>query len=49
VPWSPPPGPLAFEAEHATRVSDLRVYVRQHHAERDTAALGKAAATDQPW
>ena len=36
------PGPLAFEAEHATRVSDLRVYVRQHHAERDGAALGRA-------
>ena len=36
------PGPLAFEAEHATRVSDLRVYVRQHHAERDSAALGRA-------
>ena len=43
------PGPLAFEDEHATRVSDLRVYVRQHHAERDTAALGRAAARDQPW
>ena len=39
----------AFEDEHATRVSDLRVYVRQHHAERDTAALGRAAARDQPW
>ena len=43
------PGPLAFEDEHATRVADLRVYVRQHHAERDTAALGRAAARDQPW
>ena len=43
------PGPLAFEDEHATRVSDLRIYVRQHHAERDTAALGRAAVRDQPW
>ncbi len=43
------PGPLAFEGEHATRVSDLRIYVRQHHAERDTAVLGRAAARDQPW
>jgi alkylation response protein AidB-like acyl-CoA dehydrogenase len=43
------PGPLAFEHEHATRVSDLRVYVRQHHAERDTAVLGRAAARDKSW
>ena len=37
------PGPLAVEAEHAARVADLRLYLRQHHAERDTAALGGAA------
>ncbi len=43
------PAPLAFEDEHATRVSDLRVYVRQHHAERDTAALGRAAARVGLW
>jgi alkylation response protein AidB-like acyl-CoA dehydrogenase len=45
------PGPLASETEHATRVSDLRIYVRQHHAERDAAALGRAvyAAPDQQW
>jgi hypothetical protein len=36
------PAPLALEEEHARRVSDLRMYVRQHHAERDTAALGRA-------
>ena len=42
------PAPLALEEEHARRVSDLRMYVRQHHAERDTAALGRAVldATD---
>ena len=34
------PAPLAFDEEHARRVDDLRLYVRQHHAERDTAALG---------
>lgn len=36
------PAPLALDAEHAQRVDDLRVYVRQHHAERDDAALGRA-------
>jgi hypothetical protein len=35
------PAPLAFEAEHARRVADLQVYLRQHHAERDEAALGR--------
>ncbi len=37
------PGPLALEEDHARRVSDLALYVRQHHAERDAAALGRAA------
>ncbi|WP_196780841.1 acyl-CoA dehydrogenase family protein [Nocardioides sambongensis] len=35
------PGPLAGEAEHAARVADLHLYLRQHHAERDLAALGR--------
>ena len=34
------PGPLAHDAEHAARVADLGLYLRQHHAERDLAALG---------
>lgn len=34
------PAPLALEAEHAQRVSDLELYIRQEHAERDSAALG---------
>lgn len=34
------PGPLAFDLEHADRVADLQVFVRQHHAERDLADLG---------
>ncbi|MGW9404328.1 acyl-CoA dehydrogenase [Arthrobacter sp. NPDC055585] len=45
------PGPLTAEEEHARRVADLQVYVRQHHGERDHAALGGmllARETD-PW
>lgn len=34
------PGPLAFDPDHARRVADLQVFVRQHHAERDLARLG---------
>ena len=34
------PAPLTADEEHARRVADLTVYVRQHHAERDLAALG---------
>jgi alkylation response protein AidB-like acyl-CoA dehydrogenase len=44
------PGPLALEEEHARRVADLSVYVRQHHAERDAAALGRAVLDGgTPW
>ncbi|MET1059169.1 MAG: acyl-CoA dehydrogenase [Nocardioides sp.] len=35
------PGPLVGEAEHAARVADLQLYLRQEHAERDQAALGR--------
>ncbi len=38
------PAPLAFDAEYAARVADLELYVRQHHAERDLAALGDRLA-----
>lgn len=34
------PAPLAHEPTHVRRVSDLTLYLRQHHAERDSAALG---------
>lgn len=34
-------GPLAHDPEHAQRVADLSVYVRQHHGERDLAGLGE--------
>lgn len=35
------PAPLSVEADHARRVADLEVYLRQDHAERDEAALGR--------
>ena len=37
------PGPLCTDGPHARRVADLTVYVRQSHAERDLAALGRLA------
>ena len=36
--------PLAHDAEHARRVADLTLYLRQHHAERDYATLGRQLA-----
>ena len=36
------PGPLATEEEHARRVADLELYLRQWHAERDMASLGES-------
>jgi alkylation response protein AidB-like acyl-CoA dehydrogenase len=38
------PGPLVGDAEHAQRVADLQLYVRQGHAERDLAAIGMVTA-----
>lgn len=35
------PGPLATDEDHARRVADLGLYLRQWHAERDQAALGR--------
>ncbi|MBE4717819.1 hypothetical protein [Pseudarthrobacter sp. AB1] len=35
------PAPLAFDEPYAKRVADLALYVRQHHAMRDDAQLGK--------
>ena len=34
-------GPLSHDADHAQRVTDLTVYLRQSHAESDLAALGR--------
>ena len=35
------PAPLTQDEDFARRVADLQVYVRQHHGERDLAALGR--------
>jgi len=44
------PAPLALEPEHARRVADLELYVRQHHAERDDASLGRRLLEgERPW
>jgi hypothetical protein len=37
-------GPLCHDGEHARRVADLTVYLRQQHAESDLARLGALAA-----
>ena len=38
------PGPLTQEAEHAKRDADLRIYLRQQHAERDSRRPGPRPA-----
>ena len=48
------PAPLALEDDHAGRVADLQLYLRQEHAERDEAALGRhllpgGATQDVAW
>ncbi|QHK21338.1 hypothetical protein GU243_18340 [Pseudarthrobacter psychrotolerans] len=35
------PAPLAFDEPYAKRMADLALYVRQHHAMRDDAQLGR--------
>jgi hypothetical protein len=39
-------GPLCHDAEHAQRVADLSVYLRQSHAEVDLARLGELVTCD---
>jgi hypothetical protein len=41
-------GPLGHDRAHAQRVADLTVYIRQHHAESDLAALGRMLAPTVP-
>jgi alkylation response protein AidB-like acyl-CoA dehydrogenase len=42
--------PLCANGEHARRVADLTVFLRQSHAERDLAALGQEIAKEEsPW
>jgi alkylation response protein AidB-like acyl-CoA dehydrogenase len=36
--------PLCLDGDHAARVADLTVYLRQSHAEKDLAQLGRLAA-----
>lgn len=45
------PAPLVFDEDHARRVADLQVYVRQHHGERDAARLGRLLLDGDavPW
>lgn len=43
------PRPLATDAAHSRRVTDLTVYLRQSHAERDLAVLGDLAAGTEEW
>ena len=50
------PGPLTGDPAHVRRVESLQVYIRQDHAERDTATLGRTlldlareGAEGTPW
>jgi alkylation response protein AidB-like acyl-CoA dehydrogenase len=36
--------PLALDGDHARRVADLQLYLRQSHADRDLVALGRLVA-----
>ncbi|MFE9249100.1 acyl-CoA dehydrogenase [Streptomyces sp. NPDC007088] len=40
-------GPLCHDPGHARKVADLTVYIRQHHGERDLAALGRLLAEEE--
>ena len=42
VPRITGPTPMCRDPRFAQRLADLQVYVRQHHAEKDMAAIGKA-------
>jgi len=44
------PGPMAFDSDHAQRLTDLRLYLEQHHHDVDLAEIGRrraAAATER--
>ena len=42
-------GPLAMDPHHAQVTLDASVYIRQFHAERDLAGLGRTARTHGGW
>ncbi|WNV86198.1 acyl-CoA dehydrogenase family protein [Umezawaea sp. Da 62-37] len=46
VPRITGPTPLCRDRAFAQRLADLQVYVRQHHGERDLAALGRAVLAE---
>ena len=39
------PAPLVKNEDHARRVSDLHLYLRQHHGLRDAARIGRLLVT----
>jgi hypothetical protein len=43
------PGPLATDAALVARAADLAVFVRQHHGDRDLAALGAMPGAREGW
>ncbi|WP_411851321.1 acyl-CoA dehydrogenase [Stenotrophomonas sp. LGBM10] len=44
------PAPMCLDAGHAARWSDLTVFIRQSHADRDWAELGRAIHMQEgPW
>ncbi|MDQ5839742.1 MAG: acyl-CoA dehydrogenase [Chloroflexota bacterium] len=43
------PAPLVSDERHARRVADLQLYLRQDHAERDDAALGRRVLGLTDW
>lgn len=44
------PAPMCLDPAHARRWSDLTVFIRQSHADRDWAELGRAIQTGEtPW
>lgn len=44
------PGPQVSDPKYAAALADLRLYLRQHHAERDLVALGRmVAASGEAW
>ncbi|MEG2805446.1 acyl-CoA dehydrogenase [Stenotrophomonas sp.] len=44
------PAPMCLDRAHATRWSDLTVFIRQSHADRDWAELGRAIQGEEgPW
>ena len=36
------PAPMGFDLDHAEQVADMSLHLRQHHAERDLASLGRS-------